>query len=289
MIMKTLLMMIMFLSNVTHGVSTDLVKILFQDKINDARCSSRCSSLPDSSPQQIQCLSVCRLLIQNQEDDLCSLRSVCTGGCRVACQYQPIRGEIQKPISNVKMEGCSVEWTLEDEDDGVVFVVVGRDQGGKWNLIQDNVKKNMVEMSMIEAEKMLEVQILAVNSDGVVDTVSLDIRDNQCVEAVPQPVEWKEDRHDDDVVNNSNNNMLAIIILSCVSAVASVCVVAVVVVRVRSSMIRTDDDDLELPYSPPVKYPAACHVISPVTESRRCLPTIPEDDEYEEIQISSSS
>ena len=280
-------LMAIFLMKMTHGNTDRLVETLFRDKIQAAVCMARCAEAGPGTELE-QCGAVCGIMWEDADQyaDLCSMASVCVGGCRLACDTDDRDTSADTDRSLLTMGGmeqCRVHWSAHAANTPVVAVVVARDQGGKWNLVNSGVREQSMELTYREADKMVELQILPVDSRGLGDIISLDITTNDCVEYVPEPFQWTEEESTDETDNAGNNNVIIIIILTSVCAVCLVSLIIVIMVRVRT--IQTSSRLPELPYSPPVKFPAptAYHVI---TIQGRSLPTIPGNDEYEEIVLS---
>ena len=64
--------------------------------------------------------------------------------------------------------------------ENVVFVLAGRDQSGMWNLIFNEITERTVMLTEVMTAKFEEVTVLAVNSEGLVDKVSLEIDHDEC-------------------------------------------------------------------------------------------------------------
>ena len=216
-----------------------LVETLFRHKINEARCQSTCLA-SDTAEDRSQCEEVCTILQRSPGagQDLCSLTSMCDGGCRAACDAQVTRSrDTVTRITDVRMESCDLSWDLETEAAGnVVFVVAGRDQAGMWSLIRDSVTDTKLELSVALAARMLEVVVFAVKGQSV-DRMSLDISGNTCEETVPEPREWRDEEDMEEIKEEEENMMnyvlLVTIILATVSVIIALVIVTVIIVKMR--------------------------------------------------------
>ena len=260
----------MFLIEIS--VSYNLVETLFRDKIQTGQCISRCQST-ESHQDQLQCLSTCQALFSRPGDDLCSVTSVCSGGCAVACEKQSNKQHIV--ISNIGLDQCTLSWSLETvEARNLVFIVVGKDVGGKWNLISDQVMETTTQLSYRDADKMEELMILAVDAAGVGDSISVDISNNHCHHDVPEPVQWVEEESvemimvDRETSIKEGTSITATVVLSLLAIFTILVIIAIISVRLSQSRNNTNDNRSttvfqvaaskvyevpELPYSPQVR------------------------------------
>ena len=179
------------LMTLTLGMSKSLslVEVLFRHKINEARCQATC--LTSAVEDRIQCEEVCGILRRDPEagENLCSLTSMCEGGCRAACDAEVTRSpDTLMRITEVKMESCDFSWQTEDANN-IIFVVAGKDQG-MWSLVGDAIMETKLELSVDLAARMVEVLVFAVTGETV-DRVSLDISDNTC-----EVQEWQDEKVD---------------------------------------------------------------------------------------------
>ena len=285
--MRTALLLVFL---VQMSVSANLVEILFKNNINEAKCSSRCQA-STTELEKTQCLNICERLVKKPEDDLCSLSSVCVGGCRIACGSGD--DEWEEEDSSVFRHGsitrCLVSWQMERTSRDVVFMVTGRDQAGMWNLIRNTVVDTSMELSYTMAAKMVEIQIFAVGSHRVSDILSVDIRDNDCKEDVPHSMKWREENDRGENISIVNLNIIIGLVLLIV-VVATVTITVILVRRLRSRRSKSNDAVPELPYSPPVR---TIRDVINVQENIYCNPRVittifESDEEYEEVEISSS-
>ena len=310
--------MLLFLTSIIFintCAGLNLVEILFKSKINDAKCFARCQSV-ETEQERTQCLSLCNILINNPEDeDICSLSSVCTGGCRVACDAAEDGDDLEKiSLGGGSIEKCKLSWNLEKTGGDVVFLIAGRDQAGMWNLISNTVTETSMELSYTLAAKMVEIQIFAVGAHEVHDIISVEVAGNQCQEDVPQPQEWREEEEEEEInldgldvleviiekdmetIIKENTSIAATVVLVLLSVFAVFFTVAIIIVRLRGQ--KTKEAQVgqiyeavpELPYSPPVRTlhtSASPKVLTETLLQPRVISTINESDEYEDIQVSS--
>ena len=313
MTLKIFLTLTLFLG-MTQSLS--LVETLFRHKINAARCQSTCLA-SDTAEDRSQCEEVCGILQRDPEagQDLCSLTSMCDGGCRAACDAQVTRSrDTVTSITDVRMESCELSWDLVTEASGnVVFVVAGRDQAGMWSLVRDAVTNTKLELSVALAARMVEIVVFAVKGERV-DRVSLDISSNTCEETVPEPREWRDEEDMEDMeeeeVNTVSYVLLVTIILATISVIIALVIVTVIIVKMRRARtLREAAHHYEtIPY-PTYTFPSPkraqdnFYLESPNTNSfilnleeagrdnyyseklqaPRLMTTIIEEDEYEEV------
>ena len=101
-----------FLIKMTSAIS--LVEILFKSNIKDARFQAQCLDV-ETPEERTRCVSICRELeARPQDGDLCSLSSVCTGGCLVACEARTA-SSIGVKITEARMETCDLSWDLASD------------------------------------------------------------------------------------------------------------------------------------------------------------------------------
>ena len=123
------------------------------------------------------------MFIRKPDADICSLASVCSGECKNAC-VENDENQTQKPsaFASVSLKNCQLSWTMETPNRNVVFLVSGKDQAGKWNLIRNLVEDKMLMLNSLIVAKMDEIQVFAVEPQKVTDIVSLDVSKNVCLE-----------------------------------------------------------------------------------------------------------
>ena len=303
------------ISFITTCTGINLVEILFKSKINDAKCFARCQSV-ETEQERTQCLSLCNILINNPEDeDICSLSSVCTGGCRVACDAAEDGDDLEKiSLGGGSIEKCKLSWNLEKTGGDVVFLIAGRDQAGMWNLISNTVTETSMELSYTLAAKMVEIQIFAVGAHEVHDIISVEVAGNQCQEDVPQPQEWREEEEEEtnldgldvleviiekdmETIIKENTSIAATVVLVLLSVFAVFFTVAIIIVRLRGQTTKEVQVGQfyeavpELPYSPPVRTfkteQTSSGVFTETLLQPRLISTIIESDEYEDVEVSS--
>ena len=281
-----------FLIRMTSAIS--LVKILFKNNINEARCEAQCLEA-ESPGERARCVSICRELEADPQSDLCSLSSVCTGGCLLACEAARTTSKVGVKITEVRMETCDLSWDLDsDTEEDVVFVVAGRDRAGMWSLITDSLALTSLELSTGLADRMAEIAVFAVTGAGLEDSVRLDVSSNRCLETIPRPREWRgEQLEDREARIKHSTSIVAAVVLALLGVCVLLFSVASVLVRLRA---RSDEEEEvrgqgegeapELPYSPPVKRALVMESQSEaLTAQPRVITTIEEEEEYEEVDL----
>ena len=298
------------LFGMSHSLS--LVEILFRHNINEARCQSTCLTSP--AEVRLQCEEVCGILQRDPEagQDLCSLTSMCDGGCRAACDAEVTGShDTLMRVTDVKMESCDLSWEIETTGNAV-FVVAGKDQAGMWSLVRDAVTETKLELSVTLAARMVEVVVFAVNGETV-DRVNLDISDNTCEETEPKLREWRDEELDIDEteeVNTVSYILLVTIIMATVSVIIALLIVTVIIIKMRRARVLKEAAHCyeTIPY-PTYTFPTArraqdnFYLESPSSnsfilnleeadgqsyyseklQSPRLITTIIEEDDYEEV------
>ena len=288
------LVLLGFLIQMTSAIS--LVEILFKTNIAAARCEAQCLEA-ESPGERARCVSLCRVLEADPEADLCSLSSVCTGGCLVACEAARTASKVGVKITEARMETCDLSWNLDsDTEEDVVFVVAGRDRAGMWSLITDSLALTSLELSTGLADRMAEVVVFAVTGAGLEDSVRLDVSSNRCLETIPRPREWRgEQQEDREARIQHSTSIVAAVVLALLGVCVLLFSVASVLVRLRARSgaeeeVRGQGEARELPYSPPVKRPLVTEeqsgaraetILQPGDSSVR----EEESDQYEEVYV----
>ena len=250
----------LLLLSLTVGSSLALnLEKLFRAKISDARCFSQCQRA-ETAEDQDQCFVICKALEDQLEEDLCSLSSVCTGGCKVACDAaQRKRLPVVEPrpqFQEVSLAQCELAWQLDLATQEVVFMVAGRDQGGMWNLVLNHLTTQRVLLTPRQAAKFVELEVFAISA-GQVAAISLDITNNHCYHTVPLSREWREreDTPSEEQTIQDNTSIIATTLLSVLAVFAFVISVGLVIVRWRNSRTAGGEDHYddipELPYAVP--------------------------------------
>ena len=286
------LVLLGFLIQMTSAIS--LVEILFKTNIAGARCEAQCLEA-ESPGERARCVSLCSVLEADPEADLCSMASVCTGGCLVACEAAGTASKVGVKITEARMETCDLSWDLDsDTEEDVVFVVAGRDRAGMWSLITNSLALTSLELSTGLADRMAEIAVFAVTGAGLEDSVRLDVSSNRCLETIPRPREWRgEQQEDREARIKQSTSIVAAVVLALLGVCALLFSVASVLVRLRARSgtegeVRGQEDGEvpELPYSPPVKRALVMESQSEaLTAQPRVFTTIEEEEEYEEVDL----
>ena len=284
--MSAFKIILIFITIISVSESANFLEKLFRNHINDARCFTRCRSVV-SQQENEKCLNLCKMFIRKPDADVCSLASVCSGECRNAC-VENDENQTQKPsaFASVSLKNCQLSWTMETPNRNVVFLVSGKDQAGKWNLIRNLVEDKMLMLNSLTVAKMDEIQVFAVEPQKVTDIVSLDVSKNVCLE--PENLnnqggyrlgeeiqnnivseEWKEE-NDEDSINmeliSKGTSITAIILLSLLGVFATVFTSAIIYAKTNQpKQPNTNESGLEddkyetmpeLPYSVPSIQPS---------------------------------
>ena len=228
----------------------------------------------------------------------------------MACEKQSNKQHIV--ISNLGLDQCTVSWSLETaEARNLVFIVVGKDVGGKWNLISDQVMETSTQLSYRDADKMEELMILAVDAAGVGDSISVDISNNHCHHDVPEPVQWVEEESvemimvDRETSIKEGTSITATVVLSLLAIFTILVIIAIISVRLSQSRNNTNDNRSttvfqvaaskvyevpELPYSPQVRSFSDVKNINKqlnIVSEKLLKPRVIdiESDEYEVVEV----
>ena len=169
------------------------VETLLHSALSSAQCQAKCLSNPFllMPEDQEDCLTICSIVQTNPSTSLCRYPTLCTGGCKAACQHPP---KTDTSLVSLVQQDCHLVWQLADQEDNqnVVFVVAGRDQGGMWNLMFNKLTERAVVLSEEMTAKFIDVTVLAVDSQGVVDKASVTIEHVKCQDSQAQIDDHKE-------------------------------------------------------------------------------------------------
>ena len=287
------LVFIAFLIKMTSAIS--LVEILFKNNIKEAQCQAQCLDV-ETAEEEAQCVNICRELeARPQDEDLCFLSSVCTGGRLVAARTA---SNVGVKITEARMETCDLIWDLaSDTEEDLVFVVAGRDKAGMWSLITDSLTLTSLKLSTSLADRMEEVVVFAVTEAGLEDSVRLDVSSNKCVETIPRPREWREQQEEDREARiQQSTSIVAAVVLALVGVCIILFTVASLLLRLRARSgvedveVRGQEEAPELPYSPHVKRALVMEEQNGITSEsllqQRNIYVIEEDsEEYEEVCV----
>ena len=217
----------------------------------------------------------------------------------MACEARTA-SSIGVKITAARMESCDLNWDLaSDNEEDVVFVVAGRDKAGMWSLITDSLTLTSAELSTGLADRMEEVVVLAVSRVGLEDSVRLEVSSNKCLETIPSPREWREreeQAEDREARIQESTNIVTAVVLALVGVCGLLLSVASILVRLRARSgvedveVRGQEEDLELPYSPPVKRPLVEEQSETLKESHKPIVSpskskLEEEDDYEEVDL----
>ena len=287
----------MFLSNqvllaltFTNCLAINLEK-LFKDKISDAKCFSQCQQA-ETEEDQDQCFVICKTLSEYPEEELCSLTSVCTGGCQVACgaAFRTAEDTEESKFEGISFSQCELSWDLEKPSGDVVFLIAGRDQGGMWNLLVNHLTTQQTLLTARQANKFTEIQVFAISSVQVEDIVSVDIRNNDCLESVPVSREWREEEYRSEQTIRDNTSLTATIILAVLGAFAFIFSIALVIVKVQSSRDRDEAGGEDYDYMPELPYTVPVRALDSIRDQSVLqidVSTEPSSD-YEVVEINCS-
>ena len=161
---------------VIQSMSSQNLPKLLSSQISDAKCLSKCLSVP-TLPEMTQCYEACKILQQNPSSDLCQFPQLCGEGCTAACQDDLQPGEVdQAKFEYFYRHSCQLTWRIKIQTmRNVVFIVAGQDQGGMWHLVAGNVTRSKLVMTASFGTKYPTVAVMAVDSETVLDTLVVNI------------------------------------------------------------------------------------------------------------------
>ena len=192
-----------------HQVSSiSLMEVLLRSTIQSAQCEARCQGLDNQDDLQ-DCLGVCSVIIKNNDDSLCMFPRLCTGGCRVACQDNEVNDAMTKRrISGVTQTSCHLDWSLKegDNNDNVVYIVAGVDHAGMISIISGSILETKMETTPAMTSKFFKMTVLAVNSNGLLDMMEIDIEPQDACENFS--VEVEETTFETIPEHESDNNQI---------------------------------------------------------------------------------
>ena len=219
--MKTFSFIILAITVTRVTLAVNLVERLFKNHINDAKCFLKCRDVETEVEKQ-RCDNFCKMLLSNPSTDICSLTSVCTGGCRDACSNEKDKIDTPTVFNIVTMTHCQLSWKMEASNANVVFLVSGQDRAGKWNLITNKLEDTQLEMDTVTAAKMEKINVFAIEAHRVADIVTLDVSENVCLEKVaPAPRELVIDDNgvevvidETEILHKTGSSLITTIVLS---------------------------------------------------------------------------
>ena len=136
----------------THPTRSQSVETLLHSTISSAQCQARCLSLSTTSDQE-DCLTICPIVQANPTTSICRFPTLCTGGCKTACQ---MLDKVDSSTNTIRMtslvqQSCQLVWQVEmKETENVVCVVAGRDQSGMWNPMFKKISEKTVELTVVQ-------------------------------------------------------------------------------------------------------------------------------------------
>ena len=156
----------------TSGPVSSL-ELLLKKQIMGAQCAAHCSSLKEEE-EASQCREVCSHLIASSSSStqistsssLCSLLPTCGEGCQQACK-PPSQDDqpASASITSLTFSSSSISWSFSSTQP-VVFLVAGKDPGGKWHLVSTTIKPSLTTNT---THGFMDLRLLAVTSSGVAD------------------------------------------------------------------------------------------------------------------------
>ena len=157
------------------------LELLLKNQIKGAQCAARCSTL-EKEEDSAQCKEVCsHILVSNspsrtssrfvQTSSLCSFPLTCGKGCQKACK--PPAHSSKQSITSLTISSSFISWQLSSSQP-VVFLVAGKDPGGKWHLVATTFKSSLAINSF---SGFTHLRLLAVTSSGVADRRDFNLDD----------------------------------------------------------------------------------------------------------------
>ena len=140
----------------TQTVSSENPSLLLKSQISDAKCLSQCVSI-QSLPEQTQCYKKCKM---NQEQH----------------PMADLYVEDQVRFEYFYRESCQLTWSIRTQNnENVVFIIAGQDQGGMWHLVAGNMTSSKLDMAPSFGAKYPILAVIAVNSHVVLDTLMVNL------------------------------------------------------------------------------------------------------------------
>ena len=154
---------------------------LLKKQVQGAQCAARCSTL-EGEEEGSRCREVCSRLIDNsssksstssQTSSICSSPLTCGEGCQQACKPPPPSEQSASLTSLTISASYSISWHFSSSQ-SAVFLVAGKDPGGKWHLIATTVKSSLAANTVAG---FTDLRLLAVTSSGVADGRDFNLED----------------------------------------------------------------------------------------------------------------
>ena len=143
------------------------LEVLLQQQIKGARCAALCATLEDVEGAS-QCREVCFSLTassSSQPSSICSSSNkVCRLGCQRACQ-PPLPPDHLATLTSLSTSSSLITWHLNSSQPAV-FLVAGKDVGGKWHLLATTINSSVRTNNV---NGFTTLRLLAVVSAGIAD------------------------------------------------------------------------------------------------------------------------
>ena len=87
-------------------------------------------------------------------------------------------------MSPVIQNQCQLSWSMENTaTNNIIFIVAGVDHSGMISMVESNMRNMELEMTEMMTEKYVEMIVIGVDSVGVVDMMTVEIKhQEQCQE-----------------------------------------------------------------------------------------------------------
>ena len=127
----------------------------------------------------------------------------------MACQDNEVNDAMTKRrISGVTQTSCHLDWSLKegDNNDNVVYIVAGVDHAGMISIISGSILETKMETTPAMTSKFFKMTVLAVNSNGLLDMMEIDIEPQDACENFS--VEVEETTFETIPEHESDNNQI---------------------------------------------------------------------------------
>ena len=184
------------------------LELLFARQIRDTACLARCKA--GSSQEK------------------------CWQQCRIEEPARPAGPAPSAQLTALTLHRCRVSWTVDPPVSRLTFLVAGKDGAGMWNLVADRIVTRRISLTPQLTAKLVKLQVFAINEWGVVDKISMELKENHCHERVPRPRLVALSEQEEKVEGEAPRvSMVVAVVLGAVAGGTLALTIAVICCRLR--------------------------------------------------------
>ena len=196
-------------------------------------------------------MTVCPMVQANPSTSICMFPTLCTGGCKIACQKPTVLPD-NTLVANLVQQSFQLTWEVQQKvTENVVFVLAGRDRVGMMNELFSDITENKVVLTEEMTTKFVEITVLAVNSNQVVDKATIEMTPAQCSDndrnhEENHPDERDESRFSQVSQKTTTSRTFMLYLVSLVILVVILLILIVIIFlkdRNNDDRVSTKDDD----------------------------------------------